>query len=148
MSGMAAKNLYEQDFFQWAALNADLLRAGRFTEADIYHIAEEIEDMGKSQRRALESRLEVLLSHLLKWQLQPAGRSSSWRATIRLQRLKINKLLREMPSLRAAVPQEIPEAYENAVILAASETGLAESSFPVTCPYSQEQMLDPDFFPE
>ena len=145
---MAVRDLYERDFFQWTALNADLLRAGRFTEADIYHIAEEIEDMGKSQRGALESRLEILLSHLLKWQFQPARRSSSWRATIRLQRSKINKPLREMLSLRAVVPQEIPEAYENAVILAASEIGLAESGFPGTCPYSQEQMLDPDFFPE
>ncbi len=145
---MAVKDLYEQDFFQWAAVNADLLRAGRFTEADICHIAEGIEDMGKSQRRALESRLEVLLAHLLKWQFQPAGRSSSCKGTIRLQRSKINKLLREMPSLRAVTQQEIPDAYENALILAASETELAESLFPAACPYSLDQMFDPDFFPE
>ena|SRR5437660_1746207 len=148
MPCMAARDLYEQDSFQWTTVNADLLRAGRFAEADICHIAEEIEDMGKSQRRALASRLEVLLAHLLKWRFQPAGRSSSWRATIRIQRSKLNKLLREMPSLRAAIPEEVPEAYQNAVILAALETGLAESSFPAACPYSQDELLDPDRFPE
>ena len=148
MPGMAVKDLYEGDFFHWAAVNADLLRAGRFTEADIDHIAEEIEDMGKSQRRALESRLEILLAHLLKWQFQPDGRSSSWRATIRLQRSKINKLLREMPTLRGVALNELEEAYENSVILAASETELPEAGFPPACPFSLEQILDPEFFPE
>lgn len=144
---MAAKDLYDRDFFQWATVNADLLRAGRFAEADIDHIAEEVEDMGKSQRRALESRLEVLLAHLLKWQFQPGGRNSSWRATIRLQRSKIHKLLREMPSLHKIAPQELPEAYENAVLLAASETDLPEASFPAACPFALDLILDPEFFP-
>jgi hypothetical protein len=79
-----AKDLYEQDFFEWTVQNAQLLRAGRLEEADLEHIAEEIEDMGRSERRELESRLSVLLSHLLKWRFQPSRRGRSWQATIRV----------------------------------------------------------------
>lgn len=104
--------------------------------------------MGKSQRRAIEGRLEVLLAHLLKWQFQPGARSSSWRGTIRLQRSKIDKLLKDMPSLRSVAPEELPEAYQNAVILAASETNLPEGSFPAACPFGLDRILDPDFFPD
>jgi hypothetical protein len=75
---MAAPQLYDRDFFEWTQCNAALLRAGQFDQADIQHIAEELEDMGKSERRRLESRLEVLLQHLLKWQIQPNRRSTSW----------------------------------------------------------------------
>ncbi|MBI3698676.1 MAG: DUF29 family protein, partial [Acidobacteria bacterium] len=71
MEAVKAKDLYDLDFFEWTARNAELLREGRFTEADMEHIAEELEDMGKRDRRELESRLELLLEHLLKWQMQP-----------------------------------------------------------------------------
>src|SRR5712692_8509170 len=98
---MLKPSLYEEDFVVWSMHNAELLRAGRLQEADIEHIAEELEDMGKSQRRALESRLTVLLLHLLKWQFQPERRSSSWRATIVAQRIAIIKILREAPSLES-----------------------------------------------
>lgn len=144
---MTAKELYDRDFFRWTRLNADLLRSGRFTEADIDHIAEEIEDMGKSQRRALESRLEVLLAHLLKWQFQPGGRGSSWESTIRIQREKIAKLLRDMPSLRSALGEELPDAYRTAVLAAVGETGLPRNTFPAACPFSLQQVLDEEFFP-
>ena len=110
---MATRDLYDQDFLEWTVRNSGLLRAGRFGEADIEHIAEEIEDMGKSQRRELGSRLEVLLAHLLKWQFQPGGRNSSWESTIRIQRTKIAKLLRDMPSLtttrRRGICRRLPD---------------------------------------
>jgi hypothetical protein len=144
---MRIADLYDHDFLEWTVRNAQLLRSGRVQEADIAHIAEEIEDMGKSQRRALESRLEVLLAHLLKWQFQPEGRSPSWRATIRLQRSRIHKLLREMPSLRAVLPKQLPDAYENASLAAVGETGLPDETFPKLCPYSLEQILDDGYFP-
>ena len=67
--------LYDEDFFEWTRRNAELLRAGRLEQADIAHIAEEIEDMGKRDLRGLNSRVQVLLIHLLKWQLQPEKRS-------------------------------------------------------------------------
>ena len=100
---MVAKDLYDRDFFEWTQCNAALLRAGQLDQADIEHIAEEIEDMGKSQRRALESRLEVLLAHLLKWRFQPDYRGPSWEATIELQRHKLAKLLKEMPDRKSVV---------------------------------------------
>ena len=79
-------NLYEHDFYDWANTQAALLRSGKLEAADIENIAEEIESMGKGERRELENRLVVLLLHLLKWQFQPERRGKSWRATIRIQR--------------------------------------------------------------
>src|SRR5437667_12022577 len=90
------EDLYERDFLEWTAQNAALLRSGRFAEADVGHIAEEIEDMGISERREIESRMRVLLSHLLKWKFQPTRRGRSWKATIRLQRPELLRLLKRM----------------------------------------------------
>ena len=96
---MKAKELYERDFFEWAILNAELLRTGHLDEADLEHIAEEIEDMGISQKKELYSRLRVLVMHLLKWKFQPEGRAeSSWRSTIRTQRAEIEALFSFAPS--------------------------------------------------
>jgi len=100
LSGPAVKDLYEQDFFEWTVRNASLLRAGRLAEADLEHIAEEMEDMGKSSRHELRSRLRVLLSNLLKWKFQAGRRGRSWKATIRVQRDELVNLLQQMPSLR------------------------------------------------
>jgi hypothetical protein len=145
---MEAAQLYDSDFFQWIQCNAALLRSGQFDQADIQHIAEELEDMGKSERRGLESRLEVLLQHLLKWQAQPNRRGASWRNTIALQRRKLTKRLRESPSLKPVLSANLAEAYEGGRLRAAMETGLLESSFPSCCPFTLAQILDPDFFPE
>lgn len=100
MSTVVTKDLYERDFFEWTQSNAALLRARRFDQADIEHIAEEFEDMGKSQRHELSNRLRVLLAHLLKRQFQPERRGRSWRAAIRVRRDELLRLLRQMPSLR------------------------------------------------
>jgi hypothetical protein len=59
---------YKQDFYAWAMKNAALIRQGRFSEIDAEHVAEELESMGKSEKRELISRLSILLTHLLKWQ--------------------------------------------------------------------------------
>jgi len=144
----AASDLYDQDFFEWTARNAELLRAGRLDEADLERIAEEIEDMGKGQHRELESRLAVLLAHLLKWQIQSERRSASWQATLAVQRIRIAKLLRSMPSLRNLLRHSVPDAYEEAVTKSVGQTGLPRKMFPPACPFSLDQILDPDFFPE
>ena len=89
---------YDTDFAAWAAEQAGLLRAGLVNSIDFRNLAEEIEDMGKSEQRALESRLQVLICHLLKWKFQPEQRGNSWRATIKEQRLKIKRLFSESPS--------------------------------------------------
>lgn len=144
---MKSAELYDEDFYQWTIRNAELLRAGRASEADLAHIAEEIEEMGKRERRELLSRLSILIMHLLKWQAQPDRRGNSWTATIRLQRKEIADLLLEMPSLRAYLAKNLSKAYEYGVVTAVAEPGLPVEAFPSTCPFPLDALLDPDFLP-
>jgi len=140
--------LYETDFYGWLQHQADMLRAGNFASLDRDNLIEEIDSMGKSHQRALESRLEILLMHLLKWQFQPKLAGPSWRATIRVQRDRIDKLLRENPSLKNRLPGAFAEAYRFASGMAETETGIDQSTFPVHCPWTFEQAMHPDFWPE
>ena len=144
---MSAAELYDLDFYEWTVRNAELLRSGRVSEADLEHIAEEIEDMGKRERRELLSRLGVLIAHLLKWQIQPERRSRSWTLTINVQRRQLKKLIAEMPSLRRFLSNELPDAYAEAVMTAAAETNLPPEAFPSTCGYELEALLDEEFLP-
>lgn len=139
---------YENDFYAWAIHNAQLLREGKLSEIDIENIAEEIDSMGKSEKRELINRLAVLLAHLLKWKFQSARRSNSWKYTVKEQRLRLNRLLSESPSLRNELEKRVNEAYEDACYIALSETGLGEEIFPEKCPFSLKNALDQNFFPE
>jgi len=139
--------LYETDFYGWAQHQAGVLRAGDFASLDLGNLIEEIEDMGKSRQRELESRLEILLMHLLKWQFQPKLIGSSWRSTIRVQRARLGKLLKENPSLKSRVPHVFEDAYTFVIQLAGAETGIDESTFPAQCPWTFEQVMDSDFWP-
>lgn len=140
-------SFYEQDFYQWTRQQAELLRSGRLAEIDIEHLAEEIESMGISDRRELESRMKVLLQHLLKWQIQPDQRSNSWLGSIDEQRDQLEILLRQSPSLRRFFQEAIEHSYPKARRAAALETGLPIEGFPDRCPYSVEQCLNVDFLP-
>src|SRR5271156_4853787 len=125
---MSAKSpLYDQDFFAWSRQQADLLRAGDLARADIEHIAEEIESMGRTEKRELVSRLTILLLHLLKWRYQPGKRGASWQASIRVQRNRLGDHLDDTPSLRPLLPQALASAYRDAALEAVAETGLAGS---------------------
>jgi hypothetical protein len=139
---------YEKDVFAWASEQVSLLRSGRLSEIDVDHIAEEIESVGNSQKRELVSRLTVLLQHLIKWQYQPALRGKSWRATIRVQRRDISYLMQSNPSLKSVLPEAIGQAYGTAVIKAEAETDIAESVFPGVCPWTFDQIMDPDVWPQ
>ena len=139
---------YDSDFYAWANEQAALLRAGRLGQADIEHIAQEIESMGRTEKRELVGRLRVLLLHLLKWRFQPTGRGSSWKASIRVQRLDLAEHLKDNPSLKTIVPQAIATAFEGAIIEAADETKLPEFAFPAVCPWSFDQLMDARFWPE
>jgi hypothetical protein len=139
--------LYDEDFFEWTRRSAELLRAGRFEQADVEHIAEEIEDMGKQDLKELNSRVQVLVAHLLKWQLQPAKRSRSWTSTIVTQRIEIDADLKQSPSLKRKVRSGLPDNYEKAVERAIADTGLALGLFPAECPFTVEQILDREFLP-
>ena len=139
---------YKHDFYAWANEQAALLRAGKLAQADIEHIAEEIESMGKTEKRELVSRLRVLILRLLKWRFQPLGRSASWEASIGVQRLDLAELLKDNPSLKPYLPEAIEAAFKGAVLEAAAETQLPKSAFPPACPYSFEQMMDAEFWPD
>ncbi|MBB6249968.1 DUF29 domain-containing protein [Nitrospirillum iridis] len=141
-------SLYERDFYAWANEQAALLRAGKLAAADVAHIAEEIESMGKTEKRELISRLAVLLCHLLKWRYEPKRRSRSWEATIRTQRLEVRDHLADNPSLKARLDEALAAGYERAVIAAASETNLQESIFPDVCPWGFDQIMADDFWPQ
>ncbi len=140
--------LYVKDFYAWSNQQAALLRAGKLEQVDLEHVAEEIETMGKAEKRELVNRLTVLLLHLLKWRFQPALRGRSWRLSIEGQRLDIEEHLNDNPSLKNTLDASIRLAYRRALIEAERETGLDASTFPKICPYVFAAMMDGDFWPQ
>lgn len=133
---------YGQDFYGWAMGQAALLRSGRIAEADVLNIAEEIEDVGKSEYYRLESAVRVILIHLLKWDYQPERRSRSWRSSVLVQRHHAQDVLEDNPGLKPMLPRAIERAYHDARIEAASEMERDESSIPECCPYSRDQIVE------
>ncbi len=143
----AKTTLYDRDFFAWSLEQAKLLRARKLAEADIEHIAEEIDSMGRTEKRELISRLSGFLLHLLKWRYQREKRSLSWEASIRVQRNRLADHLDDNPSLKPLLPQALASAYRDATLEAVAETELAGSTFPDACPWTVEQVLDAGFWP-
>ena len=139
---------YDHDFYAWANEQAALLRQGKLGDADIEHIAEEIESMGRTEKRELVSRLTVLMLHLLKWRFQPGKRCSSWETSITVQRNRLARHMTDNPSLKAKLPEAMTDAYQDAALVAADETGLSKPTFPALCPWSFEQMMDAGFWPD
>ena len=148
--------LYEKDFLAWTQQQSKLIRQGRWQEVDLDHLIEELEDMGKSNHRELESRLVVLLAHLLKWefqlnQLEDQWREfdgRSWRKTIIEQRVQIERLLEDRSSLSSHFETILQQAHPTALKLACKETQRDSLLFPSECPYSPKQLLNEDFMPE
>jgi len=147
---MSTANLqmYETDFYGWTQNQATTLRAKNFAALDLDNLIEEIESMGRSEKRELESRLELLLMHLLKWQYQSNFRSKSWQLTIKEQRKRVAKHLKDNPSLKGFLAEMYREVYDYAVLEAAKETGMDETVFPQQCPWTFEQAMDADFWPQ
>lgn len=139
---------YDEDVIAWANEQAAHLRARNFSKLDIEHIADEVEDVGKSEQRELESRMALLLAHLLKWLFQPERRGSSWETTIRNQRKAVAARIEKTPSLKPVLDDaewwEI--AWGDAVYQAEKETGLKD--LPAECPWSREQIMDAGFLPD
>jgi hypothetical protein len=140
--------LYEHDFVAWLDRQVALIRAGELHQLDLANLAEELEDMSKSKRRELRNRLETLLMHLLKYEIQPNERTKSWLSTILEQRQRIVDVLDENPSLRSYLADlhDDVKIYTNAVERARIETGLPANRFPTTNPYGPPA-LKPDFWP-
>ena len=140
---------YETDIVAWANEQAALLRSGDMSAIDIEHIAEEIEDVGKSEQRELSSRMSVLLAHLLKWQFQPSHRGISWEATIHTQRNNIARRIRKTPSLKVSLSDTDwwADAWDDAVEAASKETGVPYTEFPEVCPWAIDEVMRQNFFP-
>jgi len=142
---------YDGDVVAWSVEQARLLRAGRFDLLDVEHIADEIEDVGKSETRELASRMVVALAHWLKWQYQPTHRTVSWQNTIKEQRKQIVRRLKRTPSLRVEMEKAefIEDVWSDALIMAARETGLDIKSFPAAYPWPLLDVLgEIDWTPE
>jgi ribosomal protein L29 len=141
MAATMTTTLFDKDRCSWALEQAALIRSGRTAEIDLGLIAETLEEMTRSDRRELRSRLAVLLQHLLKWRFQPSHRTPSWKRTIRTQRREIESLLDESPSLKRHIETLYPKAYEDARNDAADETGLPLDTFPETNPWSYDDAM-------
>jgi hypothetical protein len=142
------QSLYETDYLQWIETTIAQLKQQNYGVIDWENLIEEIEDMGRSERKGLRSNLVIVLSHLLKWQFQPERRSNSWRASIVEHRRRIRDDLQESPSLKPYLEQIFAKCYEDAIELAAAETGFPETNFPRSCPYTTAQVLEAGFLME
>ena len=141
-------NLYDMDHFGWLEQQTFFLKTGQLGALDVEHLTEELELAVGNERREIYRRFRILIGHLLKWQYQPDQRSASWSGTIRVQRKDLKKLLKDSPSLRRFLEVEARDAYADAVELASFETRISESTFPEYNPFSIEELLRDDFWPE
>ncbi|RKZ72671.1 MAG: DUF29 domain-containing protein [Gammaproteobacteria bacterium] len=152
---MEIQNLYERDFYAWIQYNIELLKCGKLLEINTEILIDELESMAKRDKRELISHLIILLAHLLKWQFQLKQLSeiyqnfhgSSWKATIIEQRMQIMELLEMSPSLKPYLSEALQKAYPKGVEIAHKETELPKTTFPKSCPYLLEQILQDDFYP-
>ena len=140
--------IYLTDFNSWINKTTQLLREERWHEIDIVHLIEEIEDLGKSERRGLTSQLTRLLLHLLKWQYQPQRRSDSWIDSITDARTQIELAIEDSPSLKNYSGEKLEDSYQRALRKAAKQTSIKLSAFPNNCPYSLELVLTENWLPE
>jgi len=139
--------LYEQDLFAWTQQQVNLLTHQRWHELDVENLIDELEGMARRDRREMTNRLIILIAHLLKWEFQPDHQSGSWRGSIQEQRLQLNGLLEDSPSLHQQFIESLEKAYPQAVKLASKETELPTTKFPNECPYELAQLLEDDFLP-
>lgn len=138
---------YAQDFNQWTVETADLLRDRRWADIDVAHLIEEVQDLGKRERRSIESYLVIILIHLLKWQYQPQRRSDSWTTSINNSRLQIEAEIEDSPSLKDYPNEVLEKAYSKARRKAAQQTGLSIDTFPELCPYAVDVILRDEWLP-
>ncbi len=145
---MPQSQLYEQDFYTWSIQQAELLRQKKYTQVDWDNLIEEVEDLGRSEYRALVSAVEQLTLHLLKWQFQPNKRSRSWQVSIAKQRIQIEKLLEDNPGLTAKLEEVLEKGYKYGRRGAIGETQLSDNIFPIQCPYAWSNLTNNLFFPD
>jgi hypothetical protein len=140
--------IYSTDFNHWISQTAQLLRERRWHDVDVANLIDEVEDLGKSERRAIASQLTRLLLHLLKWQYQPQRRSDSWLDSITDARTQIDLAIQDSPSLKVYPAEQLKASYDRARRQAATQTKLGLSAFPEICQYSLDLVLAEDWLPE
>lgn len=143
-----AKKLYDTDFNLWVEETAKLLKEGKWEYLDLENLIEEIEAIGRSDKKALKSNLEKLLLHLLKWKYQPSKRSHSWQYSITEQCLRLLDVFEDSPSLKVYFEEVFDQCYQNACLLAARETGLDKKTFPDVCPFAKTDIINPEYLPD
>ncbi|MFI0478878.1 MAG: DUF29 domain-containing protein [Candidatus Rhabdochlamydia sp.] len=142
---------HDEDFYGWAMAEASLLRQHKWNELDIEHLAEELESMGASERREFISRMAQLIFHLLKWHHQPDFREfnkRSWEASIQEQRKKVKKLIVDNPSFKPNMEDFVVDSYEDSILLIKKETPIDLKLLPAQCPYTFDQIMNDEFYPE
>lgn len=140
--------LYQTDYSEWIKATVEKLRSRDYNNVDWENLIEEIEDMGRNDRRSLKSNFIVVLLHLLKWQFQPDRRSGSWEGSIIEHRRRVREAIEESPSLQPYLENIFAECYTQAVKQAKAETRLPLETFPQQCPYQLADVLNDDFLPE
>ncbi|UYM14666.1 DUF29 domain-containing protein [Endozoicomonas euniceicola] len=158
-------NLYHTDFYRWKEQQKQHLIHKRFDQLDLKRLIEEVDDMGRSERNTLESHLVILLLHLLKYQYQTyvinpnlfePKEFRSWYDSISQARMAISRLIRKNPSLQHEQDDAVHESYPDAKSGAIREMNkyllkkyqLNEQSYPDTCPWSFDQIMQEDWLPE
>lgn len=142
------KHLYETDFLQWIETTVAQLKAQDYAHIDWENLIDEIEDMGKRERKSLKSNLTIVLLHLLKWQYQPDRRSNNWKSSLIEHRRRIRDDLRDSPSLKPYLEDVFDECYADAVEQAIAETDLPAETFPRSCPYTLAEALTSNYLPD
>lgn len=138
---MQTTTLYDQDFYAWTQRQIGLLKTQQWEQVDVDNLIEEIDSLGKQERRELCNRLGILLGHLLKWHYQPEARSKSWFYTIKEQRIRIIRHLKDNPSLKPYLDEAIIIGYEDGLLLFGKETPLDPKQLPQSCPFSEAQIF-------
>ena len=141
-------DLYERDYYLWLSHTAQLIKEGKFSEVDAVNLVEEIEDMGRSEKRAVKSNLIIVLLHLLKYKYQPAKRTNSWKSSIREHRRRLRDDFQASPSLKRYFEEIFDECYQDGREQAADETGLPLDTFPNLSPFTPTEVLNPDYLPQ
>ena len=145
------QTLYDQDYYLWIRTTINQLRAGQFSVVDLENLLEELETMGRSEKRAIESLLIKLLVHLLKlkyWDSERERNQGHWQGEIRTFRRQIKKAIKDSPSLKPYILEIFDECYEDARKEASDRSELPLDIFPIIPIASLEQILDENWFPE
>jgi hypothetical protein len=141
------KDLYDQDYYLWIMRTIELLNQKKFSELDLTNLVEEIEDMGKSEKKSITSNLRILLMHLLKYKYQSDKRTNSWLFTIVEHRKRLQEAFKVSPSLRRYYEEVFLDCYQDARELASAETGLSIKIFSEVCPFTPEEALNSNYLP-